>query len=166
MILSDASIRERISNEEIVVDPDPEPVQYQPVSLDLRLGDSYTNEREKEEFDNCHIIEFEPGTFHLAHTLETLHLPEDVCGLITGRSSLSRNGLFFSPILVDPGFNGQITLQVYNFSDSPISLPPEQRIAQITFMKLDQPAEEPYGEREDSKYQHQTGPTQSRMEEI
>lgn len=166
MILSDASIRERVAEGEIRVDPKPEDVQYQPVSLDLRLGDSYTNESDGELFDNCHIIEFEPGTFHLAHTLENINLPDDVCGFITGRSSLARNGLFFLPILVDPGFSGQITLQVFNLSESPISLPPEKRIAQVTFMQLDQPVEEPYGEKDDSKYQHQTGPTESRMDEL
>jgi len=166
MILSDASIRKRVLEDEIRINPTPEEVQYQPVCLDLRLGDSYTNEKTSELFENCHIIEFESDTFHLAHTLETLNLPDDVCGLITGRSSLARNGLFFLPILVDPGFKGQITLQVFNLSGKPISLPPEKRIAQIIFMQLDQPVDEPYGEKDDSKYQNQEGPTESRMNEM
>lgn len=162
MILSDASIRKRIQDGNIKVNPTPEEVQFQPVSLDLRLGDSYTNEHIGEEFNNCHIIEFEPETLHLAHTLETLYLPDDVCALITGRSSLARNGLFFPPILVDPGFKGQITLQAYNLSESTISLPPEKRFAQITFMKVDQPVDEPYGKQDEAKYQDQKGPTKSR----
>lgn len=164
MILSDKTIRERISEGDIRVDPDPEEVQYQPMTLDLRLGDSYTNEQTDEVFENQHIIEFEPSVYHLAHTLENFSLPDDVCGFITGRSSLQRNGLFFLPIFIHPGFTGQITLQAVNMTDRPISLPPEQRVAQVMFMQLDQPVEQPYGEREDSKYQDQTGPTESRMD--
>lgn len=163
MILSDKTIREKIENGEISVSPTLEEIQYQPMSLDLRLGDEYTNENTGEQFRNQRLIDFQPKVYHLTHTLEKISLPDDICGFLTVRSSLQRNGLFFLPIFMHPGFTGQITLQVINFSNREISLPADQRVAQVMFMQLDQPVEKGYGEYDDSKYQDQEGPTESRM---
>src|SRR5207302_5132670 len=65
---------------------------------------------------------------------------------------------------VDPGWtNGQITLELSNVAPLPIRLWPGMKIAQLSFMQMDQPAERPYGHPAlGSKYQGQSGPVASR----
>jgi dCTP deaminase len=67
---------------------------------------------------------------------------------------------------VDPGFVGQITLEVSNEGNKPITIEAGDRICQIVFEKLQSPSERPYGhEDRNSKYQEQSGPVESRIEE-
>ncbi len=75
-------------------------------------------------------------------------------------------GIFLSNTAgyVDPGFKGNITLELSNLGKAPIALKPGMRIAQIVFEELKSPSESPYGEKEDSKYQGQKGPTESKIE--
>jgi len=67
--------------------------------------------------------------------------------------------------LCDPGYEGQVTLELKNVSDATVILYPDMRISQMTFTKLTSPAEEPYGEERGSKYQRQEGATASKISE-
>jgi dCTP deaminase len=65
---------------------------------------------------------------------------------------------------VDPGYRGQITLELSNLGTAPVALRPEEmRISQIVLTELSSPAETPYGDERGSKYQDQDGPTASRI---
>lgn len=77
-----------------------------------------------------------------------------------------RGGVFLSNTagLCDPGYEGQITLELSNLGTAPVALAPDMRIAQLTFTELTSPAERPYGDERGSKYQGQTGPQASRLE--
>ena len=77
-----------------------------------------------------------------------------------------RGGVFLSNTagFVDPGYRGQITLELSNLGTAPVALRPEEmRISQLVLTELSSPAEEPYGEERGSKYQDQDGPTASRI---
>jgi dCTP deaminase len=76
-----------------------------------------------------------------------------------------RGGVFLSNTagLCDPGYQGQITLELSNLGSAPVSLTPGMRISQLTFTELTSPAERPYGADRGSKYQDQTGPQASRI---
>lgn len=77
-----------------------------------------------------------------------------------------RGGIFLSNTagFVDPGYRGQITLELSNLGTAPVALRPEEmRISQIVLTELSSPAETPYGEERGSKYQDQDGPTASRI---
>ena len=64
--------------------------------------------------------------------------------------------------LADPGFEGQITLELSNIASLPIAIYPGMRIAQLVFERLSTPADRPYGAGGlGSKYQGQRGPTAS-----
>ena len=65
--------------------------------------------------------------------------------------------------LCDPGYKGQITLELSNLGAAPVALDPEMRISQLTFTELKNPAERPYGSDRGSKYQNQEGPQASRI---
>ena len=76
-----------------------------------------------------------------------------------------RGGVFLSNTagLCDPGYRGQITLELSNLGAAPVALSPGMRVSQLTFTELSSPAERPYGEERGSKYQEQEGPQASRL---
>ncbi len=186
MILSDADIRRRLTDGELVVEPldDPE-LQIQPASIDLRLGREFlefqrTNiscihpdsEQEVDEYvDETHVEDGEdfvlhPGDFVLGTTKERVEIPPDLIAHVEGRSSLGRLAVVVHATagLADPGYRGQITLELSNLGTAPVALTPGMRISQLTFTELKSPAERPYGAERGSKYQGQSGPQASRIQ--
>ena len=108
----------------------------------------------------------EPGEFILANTIENVELPADVVARLEGKSSLGRLGLMVHATAgyVDPGFKGQLTLEISNVARARISIFYGMKIGQISFLRLTTPAENPYGSGTlGSKYQGQLGPTPSRL---
>ena len=103
-----------------------------------------------------------PKMFILATTEENLEVSGKYAVYIEGRSSVGRLGLQVQNAgFVDPGFNGQITLELFNASDVPIALTPGRRVCQAVFFELDEETEEPYH----GKYQFQEYATPSRIEQ-
>ncbi len=168
-ILSDVSILERIESGDLNISPivDME-TQLQPGSFDVRLGPKYTNEHTGETFDardrDDEMLVFEPNTFYLAHTLERIEMPDDLSAQVTGRSTIGREGamIHITAGWVDAGFEGDITLEVYLVANKKLKLAHGQRIGQLVFHEMDRPAKIPYGDKDDSKYQDQEGPTEGR----
>src|SRR5216110_352131 len=106
-----------------------------------------------------------PGEFVLGSTLERVQLPDDLVARLEGKSSLGRLGLLIHSTagFVDPGWDGHVTLELSNVANLPVTIYPEMKIGQISFVQLSEPAETPYGSGEiGSKYQGQRGPTPSR----
>ncbi|MDQ2798734.1 MAG: 2'-deoxycytidine 5'-triphosphate deaminase, partial [Armatimonadota bacterium] len=65
---------------------------------------------------------------------------------------------------IDPGFEGNVTLELSNVANLPIRLYPGMKVGQISFFALSTPADRPYGHPElGSKYKGQAVPTASRM---
>ena len=80
--------------------------------------------------------------------------------------SLGRLGLLIHSTagFVDAGFSGNLTLELSNVANLPITIYHGMPIGQLSFMRMDGPVERPYGSRETSnKYQGQTEPTPSRF---
>jgi dCTP deaminase len=106
-----------------------------------------------------------PGEFVLGQTLERVSLPDDLVARLEGKSSLGRLGLLIHSTagFVDAGFEGNLTLELSNVANLPITIYHGMPIGQISFMRMDGPVENPYGAREaGSKYQGQAEPTASR----
>jgi dCTP deaminase len=186
MILSDGDIRRRLTDGDLVVEPleDPE-LQIQPASIDLRLGREFlefqrtnipcihpNSQQEVGEYvDETYVEEgddfiLHPGDFVLGTTKERVEIPPDLIAHVEGRSSLGRLAIVVHATagLADPGYEGQITLELSNLGTAPVALTPEMRISQLTFTELKTPAERPYGEERGSKYQGQKGPQASRIQ--
>ena len=186
MILSDADIRRRLTDGDLVVEPlaDPE-LQIQPASIDLRLGREFlefqrtnipcihpNSEQEVDEYVEETYVEeggefiLHPGDFVLGTTKERVEIPPDLLGTVQGRSSLGRLAIVIHATagIVDPGYRGQITLELSNLGTAPVALNPDMRISQVIFTELKTAAEEPYGSDRGSKYQDQSGPQASRIQ--
>ena len=106
-----------------------------------------------------------PGDFVLGTTKERVAIPDDLIAHVEGRSSLGRLAIVVHATagIVDPGYQGQITLELSNLGSAPVALEPDMRISQLTFTELKNRAEVPYGEERGSKYQGQSGPQASRI---
>jgi dCTP deaminase len=105
-----------------------------------------------------------PGEFVLGQTLEWVELPDDLVARLEGKSSLGRLGLLIHSTAgyVDPGWKGNLTLELSNVANLPIALYFGMKIGQISFFKMSSPVERPYGSKElGSKYQGQSSPTAS-----
>ncbi len=107
-----------------------------------------------------------PGDFVLGTTKERVEIPDDLIAHVEGRSSLGRLAIVVHATagLADPGYQGQITLELSNLGKAPVALEPDMRISQLTFTELKNRAERPYGEERGSKYQGQSGPQASRIQ--
>lgn len=78
-----------------------------------------------------------PGQFVLGSTLEYLRFPAHLSGYVIGRSTWGRVGLLVATaIMVGPGFEGNLTLELLNQGESPVALYPGCRIAQLTVHSL------------------------------
>lgn len=106
-------------------------------------------------------LHIEPGEFKLVSTVEYVKLPHDLSGKVEGRSSIGRKGVFaiVASGFVDAGFEGNLTLEVFNASKETHDFPTDTRIAQIVFDELDSPTWYPYK----GRYQAQRGITESRL---
>jgi dCTP deaminase len=171
VIVSDRTLRRLLAEGAIVVEP-LEEYQIQPASVDLRLGSHFlkVDENRIEAIDLYRELEYveirreeivvPPHSFLLAVTQERVRLPDNITAFVEGRSSIGRIGLFIQNAgWVDPGFDGTITLELYNANRLPIRLEAGRRICQLVFALMDGPAGVPYA----GKYQHQRQAMGSRV---
>ena len=180
MVLSDRDIRAEITAGRIVIDPfTPEAVQ--PSSVDLHLDRRFRvfrNSRypyidvRSEQPDLTELVEIggdepfilHPGEFVLGSTFERVGLPDDLVARLEGKSSLGRLGLLIHSTAgyVDPGWEGNLTLELSNVANLPITLYDGMKIGQISFQRLSSPVEIAYGDaRLGSRYRGQRDPTAS-----
>lgn len=189
MILSDRDIQATMGRlfNPLVIDPPFTKQRLQPASVELTLAEdllietpvSYITHKSGRksqwgggaelakwcdqkvcDADNCFRIR--NGDFILASTQETVHIPNDIVGMVNGKSSLGRQGLVIHQTagFIDPGFKGQITLELTMVSNKPLRLHAGQPICQLVLMRLTSAAERPYGsDGLGSHYQGQQGPT-------
>lgn len=92
-----------------------------------------------------------PLEFALASSIEKFNMPLDVLARVADKSTLARLGLAVQNTIIEPGWNGYLTLELTNHGEEPIDLIYGQPIAQIIFEMLDKPVDVGY----DGKYQNQ-----------
>jgi dCTP deaminase len=182
MVLSDRTIKAEIAAGRIGIEPFDEGM-VQPSSVDVRCDSKfrvfhnarhpYIDVRKPME-DLTELVEIEgdepfilhPGEFVLGQTQERITVPDDLVARLEGKSSLGRLGLLIHSTagFVDSGFAGNLTLELSNVANLPITIYHGMPIGQLSFMRMDAPVERPYGSRgAHSKYQGQSEPTPSRF---
>ena len=182
MVLSDRTISRLLGEGRIEIDPYDQAL-LQPSSVDVRVDRyfrvfhnaryPYIDVKEPQD-ELTELVEVEddrpfilhPGEFVLGSTLERIRLPDDLVARLEGKSSLGRLGLLIHSTagFIDAGFQGNITLELSNVANLPITIYRGMPIGQISFMRMDEPVERPYGSgATGSKYQGQAEPTPSRF---
>ena len=192
MKLSDKDIIQHLKIGKIAIQPEPSQDKIKGISVDLRLDNRFRvfNDHTAPYIDlsgprdevqaimdtvmgeEILIGEEEafflhPGELALAATLESVTIPDDLVGWLDGRSSLARLGLMVHVTAhrIDPGWHGQIVLEIFNSGKLPLALRPGMDICAINFETLSSAASKPYNKRLDAKYKNQSGPTASRINE-
>jgi dCTP deaminase len=180
VVLSDRDIRAALEGGRLRIKPY-DPADLQPSSVDLHMDRAFRVFRNNRypyidvrspqpdltelltvADDEAFVLH--PGEFVLGQTLEWIELPDDIVARLEGRSSLGRLGLLIHSTAgyVDPGWKGNLTLELSNVANLPISLYYGMKIGQISFLRMTSPVERPYGSPElGSKYQGQSQPTAS-----
>lgn len=154
-ILSDQTIIERLEKDLVI-----KPINLndiQPCSIDLHLN------RELKNLDGLtHDLKYcgytlSPGEFILASTLEHVEIPEDLVGIVEGKSSIGRLGItaHITAGYIDAGFKGNITLEIANLSNKTFTLHYNMSICQLVLETLTTPVKRPYGS--DGLNSHYTG---------
>ena len=178
MKLVDTQIKQLIKEKQIQITPY-DATLVQPNSVDLTLGRSFawyfktdndildTNNEASLSKGMMRVerdfIVVNPGEFLLAETREKIKIPKNIYAELHGKSSLARLGLTIHQTggLIDSGFEGTITLEIKNENCRAIKLYAGMTIGQVTFEKVEE-CEVGYGDKEDAKYQNQTGATASK----
>ena len=181
-VLSDRDIRAAVQSGRVRIDPW-DAGCLQPSSVDLHLDREFRvfrNNRypyidvRQPQPDLTDLVTtgddepfiLHPGEFVLGQTLEWVELPDDLVARLEGKSSLGRLGLLIHSTAgyVDPGWKGNLTLELSNVANLPVTIYYGMPIGQISFMRMDAPVERPYGSGETkSKYQGQAEPMPSRF---
>jgi dCTP deaminase len=148
--------------------------QLQPASYDMKLGNSFSylmgapwdpiDSREEQEEEKLFIEDdeqfiIEAGGFVLGSTYERVNMPDMLLGRIEGKSSIGRLGLMvhLTAGFIDPGFKGNITLEIHNVTHRPWLLRPKMMICQMAFTRITTPSKSYNG-----KYQESIGTIPSR----
>lgn len=145
-VLSDKEILEHLKNGEVKLEPF-EPSCLNPGGYDLR---------------SFKRVVLEPRHYKLVATLETVELGLGVTAYLHIRSSLAREGVIGSFAVVDPGFRGQLTLNLHNVSEKEVTLKKGERIVQIAIHRLGRIAKKGYS----GSYQNSKGIVTSRRNKV
>ena len=145
--LSSASYDCRIA-EDLVLGPDPAYLvrkvllaqykyQYSPVSTDtLSL---------RQEFQAAMAeLSDAPKNYSLAHTLEDFDIPLNVSADVADKSTYARLFVSCYNTFTDPGFRGNLTLEIVNHSAEYVEIKAGDPICQIIFTWLDASTDTPY----------------------
>ncbi len=184
MVLSKHDLHELIESGRLGLDPAVDASRVGQVSIDLKLGRRFSRFRSTrpghiaaihvdpalwssqdlwEHFEDRDTYRLDPGTFVLAHTLERVRIPNDVVGLVEGRSSFARVGVtvHVTAPKIDPGFQGTITLEMANFGTVPVELRAGvDEPAQLMLLRLTRPLDvaDLYGAGAGDVFQYQADP--------
>jgi len=88
-------------------------------------------------------------------------MPDNVSGLCMGKSPYARLGLVLNTTPLEPGWEGHITLELYNASPRALKIYVQEGICQLWFFEGERP-EVTYRDRK-GKYQGQRGVTHARV---
>jgi dCTP deaminase len=96
-------------------------------------------------------------SYILGYTYEKFDMPTDCVAICLGKSTYARSGVIINVTPIEPGFEGQVVVEIANVSDLPVLLRPHQGIGQFLFFCGESPFYT-YASR-GGKYQGQMGVT-------
>ena len=168
MALSDKRLKELINSGRLVIDPLGDDT-IRENGLDLKIGREmgvHTNPGSPLDITGFVAEEFfsviplteegvivDPMRAFLLHTEEYLRIPPTLTALCQLRSTFARLGFLSPPTIVDAGFEGQLTIEVFWTGKVPVKIYPGLRFLHIVFFDIPDGVERPYR----GSYQGQTG---------
>ena len=180
-ILNDREIT-RLAKEHAMIEPfaegakRPGVISYGVTSFgyDMRVADEWTGFESDETLDPKNVALnwldnwtsdttiINAGDFVLCRSVEYFRMPEDVLGVVVGKSTYARCGLIVNCTPMEPGWHGHLTIELHNASQHAIKVYANEGIAQVMFHRGERPAVT-YADK-GGKYQGQTGVTLGKVE--
>lgn len=109
-------------------------------------------------------VQIRSGSFVLASTVERFNMPDNLIGRLTNKSSWARLGVSVHHSVIEPGWRGYLTLEIFcvrheleSRGFGALTIGAEAPIAQVVFEELSEPTDQPYT----GKYQDQPAGPQS-----
>lgn len=130
------------------------------IETDRPLDPMDIREEDYERFYADKVV-IEAGGFLLATTMEYFRIPSDMYVRPVDKSTYARSGLHVQNTMVDPGFCGQVTLEIVNHLKRPVILRAGHGISQFMFHRGPKPSSD-YATR-GGKYMNQVGTVLPRM---
>lgn len=96
-----------------------------------------------------------PNSYILGKTIEYFNIPRDVQVVCVGKSTYARAGAIVNVTPIEPGFKGNVVIEVSNSTPLPLKVYANMGISQFLFFKGSEPCKVSYADR-DGKYQGQT----------
>ena len=166
-VVSNSTLHSLIENNNLIEPSRPEMISCS--GVDLRLGDEYyllrslnkvfdTHKKNSPRFyyrksKNSELL-INSNDRYLVCTIERINMPKDLIGLVGLRSSYSRLGLQMPLGFIDPGFVGQLTMEISG-GTFPVLLHSGDRVFHVIFAALKEASETAYN----GRYQNQKGVT-------
>jgi len=112
-------------------------------SIRLHLSNQFAKPDGKVERKATYILK--QKKLILSSTIELIKMPSDHAGLYDGSTTLARVGItsHMGSMLISPGSEGNLTLEIFNASDKSFVLNAGMRIGQLLILKLDTPVDHP-----------------------
>lgn len=190
MILNDKQIKDLCINQNMIepfVDRSVKEIDGKKVisygvssyGVDLRLKpkvklftNAFNGIVDPKNFDEKCLIDLEPNegedfiilpphSFILAETVEYFKMPENVFGLVQGKSTIARCGIGTLVTPLEPGWTGVLVLEFHNTTPNPVKMYVNEGCCQLVLFQGERP-EVAYSDRA-GKYQNQTGITLAKV---
>jgi len=170
MILSDIDIFKLIKRKKLIITPLPKEkdisgahielhlsnriLKYKNTTADLKDDSTFTFE---EVYLNRSGYKLKPAEFILGSTIEKVTIPNGYFGFIETKGNIGRAGIqtHNTDGHIDPGFSGNLTLEIKNNSNRSIIIYPKIAFVDFYIFKLSSKCLHPYS----GKYQNQKGAT-------
>ena len=99
-----------------------------------------------------------PNSFCLARTVEYFKIPKNILVICLGKSTYARCGIIVNVTPLEPGWEGNVTLEFSNTTPLPAKIYANEGAAQFIFLKGNETPEVSYADRK-GKYMGQKGVT-------
>ena len=115
------------------------------------------DERAMVEYETDDHILIPPNSYVLGRSVEYFKMPDNILGIVLGKSTYARSGIIVNVTPLEPGWEGYVTIEIGNATPLPAKVYAHEGIAQVVFFEGEAP-DVSYADKE-GKYQHQTGIT-------
>ena len=152
MILTKKEILQEIKQKRLQITP-LNSKNIGPASIDLTLSNEFRvfppakeiTLTEKTDAESITFLQkqksiiLQPADFILAITKEKITLPQDLCGLLSGRSRFARMGLLIdvTAFFIHPGVSNRQVFEIKNISRNTITLTEGLKIAQLILVRAE-----------------------------
>lgn len=105
--------------------------QGYPGYSDSALVTSKWRDENGDQYGEWHL-----GRFALASAMEEFQMPDDLVGIVHDKSTWARLGLSVFNTVIEPGWNGFLTLELVYHGNDELIIPAGAGIAQVIFHQL------------------------------